>query len=94
MTTDTIFDLASLSKCVGTATCVMILIDRGKIDPHEKVATYIARVRQARQGRHHRRSIFSSTAAASSPTTPKKTTKTAPKKPGSASATCPEVQAR
>ena len=40
MTTDTIFDLASLSKCVGTTTSVMILIDRGKIDPAERVATY------------------------------------------------------
>jgi len=41
MTVDTIFDLASLSKSVGTTTCVIILIDRGKIDPHEKVATYL-----------------------------------------------------
>ncbi|MDB5322045.1 MAG: hypothetical protein JWN40_3676 [Phycisphaerales bacterium] len=40
MTTDTIFDLASLSKSIGTTTCAMILIDRGKIDPQEKVATY------------------------------------------------------
>ena len=41
MTTDTIFDLASLSKPISTATCVMILIDRGKIDPLEKVAKYL-----------------------------------------------------
>lgn len=41
MTTDTIFDLASLSKSVSTTTCVMILIDRGKIDPHQKVAAYL-----------------------------------------------------
>src|SRR6476646_8994026 len=40
MTTDTIFDLASLTKSIGTTTCAMILIDRGKIDPQEKVATY------------------------------------------------------
>lgn len=40
MTTDTVFDLASLSKSIGTTTCAMILIDRGKIDPQEKVATY------------------------------------------------------
>src|SRR4051795_9875464 len=32
MTADTIFDLASLSKPIGTATSIMILIDRGKID--------------------------------------------------------------
>lgn len=41
MTTDTIFDLASLSKPISTATCVIILIDRGKIDPKEKVAKYL-----------------------------------------------------
>jgi uncharacterized protein YbbC (DUF1343 family)/CubicO group peptidase (beta-lactamase class C family) len=40
MTADTIFDLASLSKSIGTTTSVMILIDRGKIDPQAKVATY------------------------------------------------------
>src|SRR5690242_4362848 len=31
MTTDTIFDVASLSKPIGTATSVLILIDRNKI---------------------------------------------------------------
>jgi uncharacterized protein YbbC (DUF1343 family) len=41
MTTDTIFDLASLSKPVGTNTSIMILIDRGQIDPKEKVAHYL-----------------------------------------------------
>lgn len=41
MTTDTIFDLASLSKCVGTATSVMLLADRGKIDLAAPVATYL-----------------------------------------------------
>jgi uncharacterized protein YbbC (DUF1343 family)/CubicO group peptidase (beta-lactamase class C family) len=41
MTGDTIFDLASLSKPVGTATSVMILIDRGLVDPREKVAKYL-----------------------------------------------------
>src|SRR4051794_26675534 len=41
MTPDTIFDLASLSKPVGTNTSVMILIDRGQIDPKEKVAHYL-----------------------------------------------------
>lgn len=40
MTPDTIFDLASLSKPVGTNTSVMILIDRGQIDPKEKVTHY------------------------------------------------------
>src|SRR5205823_12251772 len=41
MTTDTIFDLASLSKPIGTNTCATILIDRGRLDPHEKVAHYL-----------------------------------------------------
>jgi uncharacterized protein YbbC (DUF1343 family) len=41
MTPDTIFDVASLSKPVGTGTSVLILIDRNKIDPKEKVAKYL-----------------------------------------------------
>jgi uncharacterized protein YbbC (DUF1343 family) len=41
MTADTIFDCASLSKPVGTNTSVMILIDRGQIDPKAKVAQYL-----------------------------------------------------
>jgi CubicO group peptidase (beta-lactamase class C family) len=31
MTTDTIFDLASLTKVVATATSIMILVERGEI---------------------------------------------------------------
>src|SRR3954470_4622720 len=31
MTADTIFDIASLTKCVATTSAVMILIDRGKV---------------------------------------------------------------
>ena len=41
MTTDTIFDLASLTKPVATATSVMLLIERGKIDIKAPVAQYI-----------------------------------------------------
>ncbi|HEX4794259.1 MAG TPA: exo-beta-N-acetylmuramidase NamZ domain-containing protein [Humisphaera sp.] len=41
MTTDTIFDLASLSKPVGTATSIMMLIERGKLRPQDTVAMYI-----------------------------------------------------
>ncbi len=41
MTTDTIFDLASLSKPIGCATSVMLLVERGKIDPAAKVAQYL-----------------------------------------------------
>ncbi len=41
MTTDTIFDLASLTKPISTATSILILIDRGRIDPKEKLIKYI-----------------------------------------------------
>ncbi|HEY7089646.1 MAG TPA: exo-beta-N-acetylmuramidase NamZ domain-containing protein [Tepidisphaeraceae bacterium] len=41
MTTETVFDLASLTKPVATATSVLILIDRGKVDPTKTVATYL-----------------------------------------------------
>ena len=41
MKTDTIFDLASLSKSVGCASSIMVLVDQGKIDVHEPVAKYI-----------------------------------------------------
>lgn len=41
MSTETLFDLASLSKCVGTATSVMQLLERGKIRLEDSVAMYI-----------------------------------------------------
>lgn len=41
MTADTIFDMASLTKPIATATSVCILIDRGKIDLHAPVAKYL-----------------------------------------------------
>jgi uncharacterized protein YbbC (DUF1343 family)/CubicO group peptidase (beta-lactamase class C family) len=41
MTTDTIFDLASLTKVVATATSVMILVERGLIRLGDPVARYI-----------------------------------------------------
>ena len=41
MTEDTIFDLASLSKPLGTATSIMILADRGKIDVDAPAAKYV-----------------------------------------------------
>lgn len=41
MTTDTIFDLASLSKVVGCATSIMILVDRGKLAVSDPVSKYI-----------------------------------------------------
>jgi uncharacterized protein YbbC (DUF1343 family)/CubicO group peptidase (beta-lactamase class C family) len=41
MTADTIFDLASLTKIVATATSVMILVERGKIRLEDSVSRYI-----------------------------------------------------
>jgi CubicO group peptidase (beta-lactamase class C family) len=41
MTTDTVFDVASMTKPIATATSVMILAERGKLDLHAPVARYI-----------------------------------------------------
>ncbi len=41
MSVDTIFDLASLTKVVATATSVMILVERGRVRMGDPVARYI-----------------------------------------------------
>ncbi|HEX8091709.1 MAG TPA: serine hydrolase domain-containing protein, partial [Blastocatellia bacterium] len=41
MTLDTIFDLASLTKVIATATSIMILVERGKVSLADPVALYI-----------------------------------------------------
>jgi len=41
MSVDTVFDLASLTKVVATATSVMILVERGKVRLSDPVSTYI-----------------------------------------------------
>ena len=41
MTTDTIFDVASLTKVVATTTAVMMLLEQGRLGLDERVATYI-----------------------------------------------------
>jgi uncharacterized protein YbbC (DUF1343 family)/CubicO group peptidase (beta-lactamase class C family) len=41
MTIDTIFDLASLTKCLATATSVMKLVEDGRIRLGDSVATYL-----------------------------------------------------
>jgi uncharacterized protein YbbC (DUF1343 family)/CubicO group peptidase (beta-lactamase class C family) len=41
MTIDTIFDLASLTKCVATATSVMKLIEQGKVRLNDPVKNYL-----------------------------------------------------
>ena len=40
MTPDTVFDLASLTKPVATAPAVMVLVERGKLRPGDRVAKY------------------------------------------------------
>jgi uncharacterized protein YbbC (DUF1343 family) len=41
MTTETVFDLASLTKPVATATSIMILVERGKVDLDARAASYV-----------------------------------------------------
>jgi CubicO group peptidase (beta-lactamase class C family) len=41
MTVDTIFDLASLTKCIATATSIMKLVEQGRIRVGDSVATYL-----------------------------------------------------
>jgi len=41
MKKDTVFDMASITKPVATATSIMILLDQGKIRLRDKVTTYI-----------------------------------------------------
>ncbi|HVG21131.1 MAG TPA: exo-beta-N-acetylmuramidase NamZ domain-containing protein, partial [Blastocatellia bacterium] len=41
MTLDTIFDLASLTKVIATATSIMMLVERGKLSLADPVALYI-----------------------------------------------------
>lgn len=41
MTVDTVFDLASLTKPIATATSIMILVDRGKVRIRNRASSYI-----------------------------------------------------
>jgi len=41
MTVDTVFDMASLTKCIATTTAVMQLMERGKIRLNDPVAAYL-----------------------------------------------------
>jgi uncharacterized protein YbbC (DUF1343 family)/CubicO group peptidase (beta-lactamase class C family) len=41
MTTDTVFDMASLTKPIATATSIMILVERGQVRLRNPVAEYI-----------------------------------------------------
>lgn len=46
MTTDTLFDLASITKIMATTQSIMKLVSEGKIDVDEKVAAYIPKFAQ------------------------------------------------
>jgi uncharacterized protein YbbC (DUF1343 family) len=41
MTLDTVFDLASLTKPIATATSIMILVERGQVDLDARAARYV-----------------------------------------------------
>jgi uncharacterized protein YbbC (DUF1343 family) len=41
MTIDTVFDLASLTKCIATATSVMKLVEEGRIRLGDSISTYL-----------------------------------------------------
>ena len=51
MTSETIFDLASLTKVVATATSIMILVERGKVRLSDPVSNYIPELKGEGQER-------------------------------------------
>jgi uncharacterized protein YbbC (DUF1343 family)/CubicO group peptidase (beta-lactamase class C family) len=50
MSVDTIFDLASLTKCIATTTAVMQLLDEGRIRLNDPVAAYLPEFAQNGKG--------------------------------------------
>ena len=54
MTVDTIFDVASLTKVVATATSMMILVERGLVRLGDPVSRYIPEFGESGK-KHHRR---------------------------------------
>jgi CubicO group peptidase (beta-lactamase class C family) len=51
MTVDTIFDLASLTKCIATATSMMKLIEEGRVRLNDPVSAYLPEF--AQNGKDH-----------------------------------------
>ena len=41
MQKDTIFDLASMTKPIATAASILVLVDRGKLDPNDYIRNYL-----------------------------------------------------
>ncbi|WP_394822533.1 exo-beta-N-acetylmuramidase NamZ domain-containing protein [Pendulispora albinea] len=50
MTLDTVFDLASLTKPVATASSIMVLVDRGRVGLDEPAARYVPEFGRAGKG--------------------------------------------
>lgn len=46
MATDTVFDLASLTKAVATTSSLMVLVDRGKVDLDAPAAKYVPELKR------------------------------------------------
>ncbi|WP_085139335.1 serine hydrolase domain-containing protein [Mycolicibacter nonchromogenicus] len=51
MTEDTIFDIASLTKCLGTAVAVLQLYEQGRVEIDEPVQTYLPEFNEANDPR-------------------------------------------
>ena len=53
MTVDTIFDLASLTKCIATTTAMMQLVEQGRVRLDDPVSAYLPGLRAERQSGYH-----------------------------------------
>ena len=51
MTTNTIFDLASLTKVIATATSIMILIERGQVRLNDPLSKFIPEIKDEQRNR-------------------------------------------
>lgn len=62
MMTDDMFDLASLTKVVGTTTAIMLLVDRGKIKVDDPVGKYIRAFNEGEKKKITLRNLLTHTA--------------------------------
>ena len=53
MTTDTIFDMASMTKVMATAPSIMLLAEEGILRLDDKVKRYLPEFHRRREGRDH-----------------------------------------
>ena len=87
--TDTIYDLASLSKSVGCASSIMVLVDQGKIDVDQPVAKYIPEFAANGKEKITVKELLLHWSEMI-PTIPSRTTSTARRRPGRISSPCAE----